>query len=300
MNKNILHRKLSDNVYAIALRVTDSCDGKYSVVVPPTTRYWYADPVVCELNGETYLFAEQYDRFFKKGYIAVFHVDIINGSVRCSKPKRILSEPFHLSFPLLFSRDQQWYMIPESSADNSLLIYKMGETPYDWEQIRRIPMTDSVDTVLCQKDDMIFFINTEEHSTKKLYGKQKIYSMTDFPYGELVLIGEEDDYSLERRNGGPIFESSDKIIRVCQNCTEKFYGKSFSFYEITELSPEGYQDVLQKTIEVQDLKLDKPVKRYEITGTHTFSRTDRVEAIDIFCSYFSVRNIFAKLIRKFF
>lgn len=290
-----------DNVYAIALRSADSHDGRYTVCVPPSVRYWYADPIVYELNGRTYLFAEQYDRFLKKGFLAAFEVLTKDGKISCTQPKRVISEAFHLSFPLIFTYENEHYLIPESCGDNSLRIYKMGKTAYEWELLRRIPMNDAVDTVLIPKDGRVFLINTEEHPTKKLYGKQKVYCMDSFPNGELNLISEEEEYSLTRRNGGPIFRDEEQnLIRVCQNCTESFYGKSFSLYEITELSEEnGYADRQLSTIETDDLLLDISDGQFHLTGTHTYSKTEKYEAIDIFCNYYSVGNILAKLIRKF-
>ncbi len=134
------------------------------------------------------------------------------GEICCFRPKRVISEAFHLSFPLVFPFDGEYYLIPESNKDNSLLIYKMGASAYDWTSIRRIPMYDSKNLA--------------------------------------------DDG--------------------------------------------GYQDELIQTVEAYEMEFDLPVGKYEIRGTHTYSRTSRYDTVDLFCNYYSVRNIFAKIICKFF
>lgn len=301
MKKGGFRQKLMDNVYVIGLRECNANDSKYTVCIPPSIRYWYADPILCEIENTTFLFAEQYDRFQKHGFLAAFEVKKSKDVIFCSKPKRIIAEKFHLSFPLIFPYAGEYYLIPESSEDNSLRIYKMGTSVYEWTLIRRIPMQDSVDTVMVQMDDCVFFINTEEHPTRKIYGKQKIYRMENFPNGELSLMEESDSYSLVKRNGGGLFYDGAALIRVCQNCTDSFYGKSFSLYEVKNLSGEGgYHDELIQTVEAENLMLDLPERKYEIRGTHTYSKTSRYETVDLFCNFYSVWNVFAKFIRKFF
>lgn len=291
---------MMDNVYVVGLRKKDDANGAYSICIPHSARYWYADPVLHEMNGKTYLFFEGFDRFLKIGYLSVSEVDLNGEEITCSKPKRIISEPFHLSFPMVFPYENGLYIVPESRDDNSLRIYKMGKTVYDWSLYRRIPLNDSVDTVLFQMDNRVYFINTEEHPSKNLYGRQMIYAMDAFPDGELKLLDASEEYSLTRRNGGAMYKVRDAYVRVCRNCTENFYGKSVSLYEICEFTEDGvYADKLIKTIEAEDLPIRNLEKNFQITGTHTYSTTDRVEAVDLVGNDFSCKNFFAKLIRKF-
>lgn len=299
MHNSFIHRKIMDNVYAIGMRSLKSNDEKFSLCVMPSVRYWYADPVVYEWNGKTYLFAEQYDRFLKHGHIAVFEVTEENGEIRCSKPRRIITEKFHLSFPLVFKYADAYYMIPESCEDNSLLVYKMGVSVYDWSLVRRIQMKNSVDTVPVVDGTRVYLINTIEHPTKKLYGKQMVYAMDSFPDGDVNLVEEAGEYSLIRRNGGPVFYDNADMIRVCQNCTESFYGRSVSFYKILSCTMEdGYSDRFLKTVEPEDLKWRTIYKTLTITGTHTYCKTQKYEAVDISCNSYAYGNVIAKFIRK--
>lgn len=110
----------------------------------------------------------------KKGFLAAFEVLTKDGKISCTKLKRLILEAFHLSFPLIFTYENEHYLIPESCGDNSLRIYKMGKNAYEWELLRRIPVNDAVDTVQIPKNDRVFLINTEEHPTKNFTENKKL------------------------------------------------------------------------------------------------------------------------------
>lgn len=300
MKKDIIHRKMVDMVYAIGLRQRG--ERAYTLAILPSMGYWYADPIVAEIDGETYLFAEAFDRFREKGCIAAFALEVTEEGIRCGKPRKVLEEPFHLSFPVIFQREGQYYMMPESSADQSLRIYKMGKTPYEWELVRRIPMENSVDTVIVPTEEGYFFLNTQEHPVETLRGKLRLYYTDDFLTGELTDLShllEPNDYELTKRNGGPVYEQDGHLYRICQNSTAEFYGFSYSGYRIEALSKTAYQETYLGTVEPKALVIDRCPENMEIYGTHTYSRTAKVEAIDVGCYDCSAGNVLPKILRKF-
>lgn len=300
MKKNVIQRKLVDPVYAIGLRPLGSAEA-YQLAVLPTMRYWYADPIAAEINGKEYLFAEAYDRFRQKGFIAAFSLELTKDGIRCSEPRKVVEEAFHLSFPVIFQHQGQYYMMPESSADQSLRFYKMGSTPFEWELVRRIPMEDSVDTVVIPTEEGYYFLNTQEHPVETLRGKLKLYFARDFLTDELTelsVLPEPNDYVLTKRNGGPAYEAEGQLFRVSQTSTEKIYGYSYSLYRVLELSKNAYREELVRTVEPKDLQFAPCRADVEIYGTHTYSRTNRVEAVDVSCYYCSAGNLLAKILRS--
>jgi hypothetical protein len=44
----------------------------------------------------------------------------------------VLDEDFHLSYPHVFKHDKEFYMLPETSGSNQVLLYKAENFPYDW------------------------------------------------------------------------------------------------------------------------------------------------------------------------
>ena len=76
-------------------------------IIRNSWRYWAADPHLIEVDEETYVFAEVYDRILRRGLIGY---SIISNDV-ASKWKIALSMPHHLSYPHLFKHDGSVYMI---------------------------------------------------------------------------------------------------------------------------------------------------------------------------------------------
>lgn len=300
MKKDLIHRKLVDTVYAIGLRQRG--EEAYRLAVLPSMGFWYADPIVAEIDGKEYLFAEAFDRFRERGFIAAFPLEITQDGIHCGEPQKVLEENFHLSFPVIFQHEGQVYMMPESSADHALRFYKMGKTPYEWELVRRIPMENSVDTVIVPTEEGFFFLNTQEHPVETLRGKLKLYYTDDFLTGELTDLSsllEPNDYVMNKRNGGPVYEQDGQLFRVSQNNAGAFYGVSYSLYRIDALSRTGYSETHLKTVEPKDLVIDSCPENIEIYGTHTYSRTAQVEAIDVSCYHCSLGSILPKILRKF-
>lgn len=81
---------------------------------------WYADPILQEYQGEIVLFMEQFDLKLNRGAIAC---STLKDGI-FSDPVTIIKEPFHMSFPVTFLWNEQMYMIPETSEDNSVCLYE--------------------------------------------------------------------------------------------------------------------------------------------------------------------------------
>ena len=97
-------------VYKVALRKRKDSqdffyklkDYKFAVLdFNVSNRYWMADPFLYERDGITYLFYEMYDYFRGRGVLAY---SIINDDFSVSKPKIIINEKFHLSFPNIYEK----------------------------------------------------------------------------------------------------------------------------------------------------------------------------------------------------
>lgn len=94
-------------------------------------KYWYADPFLFEKDGVTYLFYEAYDLIMRKGYIGY---SIVNDDLTLTDPKIIIKERAHKSFPYIFEKDNQIYLMPESCADKSIKLYKAINFPNEWKK----------------------------------------------------------------------------------------------------------------------------------------------------------------------
>lgn len=91
-------------------------------------RYWFADPFLFEWQGQAYLFYERYDRWKCKGSIAY---SCLRGN-QVSEPKIVLEASGHFSFPSLFSRGDNIFLIPETGAEGEVALYRAKSFPDTW------------------------------------------------------------------------------------------------------------------------------------------------------------------------
>ena len=94
-------------------------DTKYSVIETPRDM-WIADPTMFVANGEHYLFVEVYEKKKKKAAIGYYHFE---NNVPVYKGL-IVENPYHMSYPCVFEYNGEFYMIPESSANDSITLYR--------------------------------------------------------------------------------------------------------------------------------------------------------------------------------
>lgn len=271
-------KKVSDNI----LNTNESFK-----MVPSNNNYWYADPFVVDINDKSYIFCEQYDKRKHIGNIALFELN----NNKISKPTTIIDEPFHMSFPNVFKFNNDFYMIPETSADKSIRIYKMLDNPYKWECIKQHKIESAVDTAVYKEENNLILFISKIKKENELYTKTKIYKILDFPCGDLQYIRDfDEEYSIVSRNGGNILNIGNEYFRVIQNSTETYYGKSLT---ISKINLKDFNETRIKNIEVKDLYIKgNYFHNYKIIGTHTYNTSSKYEVIDISAFKISLLRLF--------
>jgi hypothetical protein len=254
-------------------------------------KYWYADPILYKLDNKIYMFYEAYNKKKKLGEIGV--ATVINNSIL--DQKIIINEPFHMSYPFVFNFKNKIYMIPETSSIKKLLLYESVNFPYEWK-ISKTLMDDielSDATILKHQDNIYIFVS-------------KLLSTS--PYSdELLLFSVDNDFNLIphknnpiitdnefSRPGGRILEYNSKLIRVSQDCSNGGYGKAIKFNEVIEISNIAYLEKNISTILPEDIPIEFNKK---LTGTHTYSRCDDFEVIDVRYSVFDIKKLLTFLYR---
>ena len=91
--------------------------GGFSFVYPPADRS-YADPFLVSEADKLYLFVENFP--IKPPVKGVLEVLEIGSDGAMSEPRVVLEREYHLSYPFVFRDGDSWWMMPESSANNSL------------------------------------------------------------------------------------------------------------------------------------------------------------------------------------
>lgn len=239
-------------------------------LIPNTWRYWCADPQMLEYHGQTYVFAELYDRILRRGVIGYCQL----GERGCTHWRVVLKMPWHLSYPYLVKYNDSVYMIPESYAGKEISVYKAVCFPDRWEKVHTF-CSDCVavdSTVFCMCDN--WWMQTlrieEGHSRLELYRINE-------KHGNLeacrILEGDPDNI----RSAGPLFMHNNRLIRPAQDCTES-YGYALNFYEITDFSTSTYEEKLIAKIFPASICSEL---REGPHGIHTYGVNSKYEIIDL-------------------
>jgi hypothetical protein len=217
-----------------------------SKTIPNPPGRFLADPFAFEHSGSHYVFVEDYSYADQRGAISAYKVSK-DGAERLGV---IVEEEFHLSFPFIFRYDGQIYMVPESSANRDIRLYRCAEFPIKW-QLADILMNDlsAVDTIIFPKDDrwwMLTTINPTETGSNDaelhLYSSDSpIKGWGPHPANPVVMDASKG------RNAG-LLEEGTAIYRVAQRHGFLQYGKGSSIYRIDELSETHYSET-----KVQDI-----------------------------------------------
>ncbi|MEG0279244.1 MAG: hypothetical protein RR510_08045 [Morganella sp. (in: enterobacteria)] len=251
-----------------------------------------ADPFIYYHKSKYYVFYEALNYDTDIGHIEVGTLDIKNKEI--TDKNIIIKENYHLSYPFILSINGDFYIIPESSGNNTIDLYKCTVFPYKWEKVRTLIYNISaVDSNLFEKDGL-WYLLTSTKSKGISFGDELSLYVTDDPLnGEFIFTeGNPVVHDISKsRNGGKVIDN----IRVSQDCSKR-YGYKINFIEITELSGHKYCEKY-----INSLKLP-----FRSIAMHTYNISNKIEVIDLkiinISPYFLYRNlsrIFKKLMAKF-
>jgi hypothetical protein len=247
-----------------------------SGAVPDTTGFrwiespkgrFYADPFLFEQDGKYWLFFEDYDYATEHGRISCAEVQ----PDRFGDPIPVLDRPYHLSYPCIFHAGSAVFMIPETSLNGTVELYRCVQFPDKWELEKELFKARAVDTTVCMDDGLYwFFVTLQEprgHAIQfwLFYANEITDQWTPHPSNPISTDVRDS------RGAGAIFRHDGKLLRPTQDCS-KCYGNSFSFNEIELLNPCHYQEKRLATVE--------PVWAPGLSGTHTYAHAGQIEIID--------------------
>jgi len=267
-------------VWNVAIRKRGSHE-KFHVIELPSKAYWMADPFLFEYEGENYLFFERFDRKRKKGELAY---SPIYDDLHIGPEKVIISRPYHLSFPNIFSYNGEIYIIPESSENKTLEIYKAIEFPNKWE-LYRVIMADiaAVDTIIYDKQIDRIVLLTSIGTNCCIVENRLIKLDCEFLVVDSQLNKAESDFG--NRNGGALFFRNDTTYRVGQDCKNGQYGTGLVLYKLCGCRNEAQVAYYG----AHDFQIDKLLPYCKV---HTYNRNFEYETIDL--GYYVENGIWEK------
>lgn len=250
-------------------------------------RYWAADPFIYKRDNEVYVFYELFDYWRGRGVIAY---SILKENYLLTKPKIVINESFHLSFPNIFDYNGETYIMPESAGDNCIQLYKCVQFPNKWIKAGQLVQTiRSCDSILLKKSNGLFLHTNvmgrrncgHVHScfVKNLIYKVDIPITCENEFGALDAVScGEGDFGI--RNAGQAFVDDGVLYRVGQDCRNGKYGFGICLFRVDSLSP--YVEKFVRNINYMEVVSHvKGLTNEECCGFHTYNTIDGYEIIDL-------------------
>ncbi len=243
----------------------------YKKLVPPYDRFW-ADPFVVYENHKYHVFIEEVTAQINRGHISCFTLDEA-GNV--SVPKVIIQKPYHMSYPFVFSHNNHYYMIPETSENRTIELYKCIEFPDKWElETTLIENIDAADATLFQRDGKwwLFASVSENEGTPSndelfLFYSEDLFSGNWRPHLKNPIVSDVKS----ARPAGRIFTYNGSVYRPSQNSSKR-YGYGIKINQIVTLSETDYKEECVDDIE--------PFWDEEIVAVHTLNFVNELTIID--------------------
>ncbi len=208
--------------------------------IEPPTDGIMADPCLVKDEDEHWLFYEHMLFTDTKATLYAARLDPRTGGLMA--PQEVLSEPHHLSFPNVFRRDGDWFMLPEQGECGAVRLYRATSFPHAWAHYRDLlPSFPGLDPVLFWHDGKWWLFVTR--SAAPCVDDNLHLFWSDSLSGEFVShpLNPIKTGLFGSRMAGMIFEQDRQIIRPAQD-GRNGYGHGLVLYAIETLTTTEYKE----------------------------------------------------------
>jgi hypothetical protein len=196
-----------------------------------------ADPFMIRENDDWYMFFEVKNGETNRGQIGLATSQT---GLSWEYHQIVLEEPYHLSYPYVFEWEDEHYMIPETLAPGSVLLYKAVCFPTDWSVVKSLLSGTFADPSVCRFNDkwwMFVCGAPYKHDLLRLFFSDELTGdWVEHPKSPIV----ESDNRIARP-GGRVLVLGERVIRYAQDCYPS-YGTQVRAFEITELTTDSYRE----------------------------------------------------------
>lgn len=191
---------------------------------------WFADPFLLEVtDSKVVVLVEEYRYKTRIGRIA--RLEISRSDFVLLDLKIILEEPYHLSFPVIFRKDGEVFVMPECALSGGLNIYKYDAHRYRLEKVGAVadlPLSDATIVRMENGEDYVFSTSmpNPNGSTLQIYSfDEQIMKIVEKPVAKFVF---ESNIA---RNAGDAFYVDGQLYRPAQDCN-KWYGNGLNIQKV--------------------------------------------------------------------
>lgn len=200
--------------------------------------HFYADPFPTHRQGRDFVFFEDLDYKTGKGVISVVAFD---ASGRPGPAIPVVEEPWHLSYPFLIEREGEIFMIPESSANRDIALYRAVDFPLRWE--RHAVLVDNVeaaDATIVEHQGRLYLFAVLREGVGGYSDTLGIWWADDLlgpwrPHARNPVLVDD---RMARPAGNMVLRDG-ALYRPVQDC-RRTYGGALGIMKVTRLDPEHF------------------------------------------------------------
>ena len=160
---------------------------------------FFADPFPIACNGKTWLFFEDFDHRIGKGRISAvaFGPRGPEGDVF-----PVLEQPWHLSFPFVFEHEGELWMLPESSNNRTVSLYRAENFPTRWvKETDLLVGVEASDSTIVSFEGRLWMFTTVQHDDPSRSNKLLLLSRAIIAWTLVTAFRKSGSY---RQQIGPI------------------------------------------------------------------------------------------------
>lgn len=263
----VVHAPMSDLVAAGSLA------GRKITWLNETRSFRFlADPFGYWRDGMLHVFAEALDYRDKRGRIDCLRFD---ADFRFLGRQIVLSEPWHLSYPVVFEADGEIWMLPEAYRSGALRLYRAARFPDKWEVVPdwSFPVAAIDASPVWHGGLWWMFFSPPGSSVEKQSLLCAAYAESFSGPWRLHPRNPLRRDLMSARPGGTPLVTPQGIVLPTQDCT-RTYGGAVSLLAIDELSPELFSASVTGHLIMPDAFAPW------VDGLHTLSSAGPVTLID--------------------
>jgi hypothetical protein len=302
---NLFNRKITLGIWSIKVFNSHSLisnpphqdNFKYPTIqasdVTDVSAEFIADPFIISHNSKYYMFFEILDKSSGKGIIGL--ATSSNGS-DWNYEKTVLREIYHLSYPYVFKFNDDFYMIPESSEANRVLLYKAKNFPYEWEIAAELINGKYVDSSIFQYNDKWWMFAGKSGKLHLFFSDSLEGKWLEHPKSPLI-----SNNNKITRPGGRVIVDKNRIYRYTQD-GEPSYGSAVRVFKVNNLTEKEYEEeevdlILNGTKSDLDWRKDgmHTIDQLKISENHWLIAVDGHKLVNRNYLLWKLDSIFAKL-----
>lgn len=248
-------------------------------ILPDDGKRFYADPFLFVRDGACHVFVEELPDDTGTGVISHF---TLSGGGEASRPRPVLSTPHHLSYPFVFERDGEIWMLPEQSAGGGLDLYRAAPFPGTWVHEARLIDAPVHDATFFEHDGRLWIAAGTQALQSSTWDALSLFWATSLrgPWTPHAANPVRVD-ARSARPAGPLWtDEHGRLIRPAQDCSGG-YGSRLTLMTISELTPRTFGEQPAGTIEFS--------AGAHLLGPHTIGRGGGFEVVDLYARPGAVR-----------